>query len=742
MRRVLAGLLALTMLLPLAACGGGGKKPEETAMGRYVERELSMPEGVRQVLALRAEGESALEMVVYMPNEEQPDRWVDLRLVRSEDGGKSWAIQADDLDGKVEEAGEFQMETAAWDGQGRLYLGGYDYGSEEGSTACVLRYDPDGTLTRLPFGLPEDENGALLRSLKAADNGDLLVDCWWSLFHLDGETGEVLYTFTPEDGAVEGYAIRGNTAVVTMGDKLVFYDMETAAEMSTAATAVMVPSANANTTWTRLADFGADNAAYYADAKGIYRAQQGNSMLEQVVDGELTALSTPSFLMQFFAVLEDQFLIVSWSEDRTWHLWQYVYDPDVPTLPGTELRVWSMEEDPLIRQAIGVFQNAHPEVYLSYELGYTGEDAYSWDDAIKNLATELVAGKGPDILVLNGLPLASYEAKGVLLDLSAELKELTDGGEVLPNIANAYLREDGTCPAIPTQFEVPVLHGSTEAIAASTDLEGMADWLEANRDSFNHPLYMTEMDWLLNFYIMPDQEKIYAGDRETLTRFLTQMKRIWDMEQAAPIDDSMSGRPDFDFGALGWSLDSCGIDMGLLCRFEGLYAAHQTSEDKGDGVTETLFGGGYFRPQTVLGVNAATREPGLAKEFIKAALSEPVQSAFVGVGMPVNAAAFELSTQEDKDMARAGFYSTYGTTLTDKDGADVPIFLQVKYPPVEYREEWKAKIKALDTPVTMDGSLQTIIEEETADFFAGKQSLDDVVERLVKKLELYQAEQG
>lgn len=742
MKRYLAGLLALLMLLPLAACGGG-QEAEKPAMGRYMERELPMPEGAKQVLALRTEGESIIEMLVYMPNEEQPDRWIDLKIARSEDGGASWAIQKEGLDEKLEaEMGDILIESAAWDGQGRLYLAGYDRRGEGEYPLCVLRYDPDGTLTLLPIEMPTDASGSMLRSLKAADDGDLLVDCWWSLFHLDGETGEVLYTFIPEDGSVEGYAIQGDTAVLSLDNQLVYYDMETAAETARIPTAVAVQSTNGNTTWSRLVDLGADGAVYYVDAKGIYRAQQGNSMLEQVVDGDLTKLGTPSFLMQDFAVVGDQFLVLAWTEDRSWHLWNYAYDPNVPTLPGTELRVWSMEEDPLIRQAIGAFQKLHPEVYISYEVYYTGEDAYSWDDALKTLATELVAGKGPDILDLDGLPLEAYEAKGVLLDLSAELKELTDDGTLIPSIAGAYLREDGTCPAIPAQYSVPLLHGSSSAMAASKDLEGMADWLEANRDSFNHPLYMDQIDWLLQFFAMPELERIYSGDREAITHFLTQMKRIWDMESAAPIEDSMGGSPAFNFGALSWSIDACGIDMGQLCSFNGLYAAWQTSENKGDGVTDTLFGGGLYQPRTVLGINAQSQSAELAKEFVKAALSEEVQGAAVGQGLPVNAAAFDASTQEDPEMARAGFFSAYGTTLTDKDGADVPIFLQVKYPPEEYRQEWAQRLKTLDTPVTMDGTLQTMLEEETADFFAGKSGLDETVDRLVKKLELYHAEQG
>ena len=41
-----------------------------------------------------------------------------------------------------------------------------------------------------------------------------------------------------------------------------------------------------------------------------------------------------------------------------------------------------------------------------------------------------------------------------------------------------------------------------------------------------------------------------------------------------------------------------------------------------------------------------------------------------------------------------------------------------------------------------EGAVQSILENETADFFAGGETLEDAVERLAKKLELYRAEQG
>lgn len=738
MKRLLSGLLALVMALSLAACGGGEEAPTP-AMGRYIEESRTLPDRVGQVLGLRTDEAGELDLLAFIRREGDEERLADLALFHSADGGETWEARENSAFNRGL-MNQYSQDCAAWDSRGNLWFFGYDYGADvaEGEPAPNLFWfvAPDGTLTELPFGDPGE--GAGPRNFRVADNGDLLVDCWWMLYHIDGETGEIRNQWSFEDGSVEGLDIRGNEAVYCTNDALVFYDMETAKETGRVSTASSVSSANGNSTWTRLTGYAPDGSVSYVDAKGVYRTQTGNSMLEQVVDGGLTSLSTPSFQMQFFAPLADRYLLVSWT-DEAWSLTAFVYDPDVPTLPGQELRIWSMEEDPLVRQAIGVFQKSHPDVYVTYELGYTeGESAYSWEDALKLMATELVAGKGPDVLVLDGMPLDAYAEKGVLLDLSEDFTALES--QLLPYKADACRWEDGTLPAIPLQFDAPVLHAASDAVAASRDLKSMVDWLEANRDSFNHPLSVVGIDWIMQIFTLTDRDRLYAGDRAAWTEFLTQMKRIWDMEQDRTVDDGWGAHPDFGFGALPWSIDAVGIDMGYLCSFDSLYAAWQISQDKGDGETDTLFGQGWFQPRTVLGINARGENTAVAREFLAAALSQEVQGSGVGTGLPVNTAAFDASTQADDDPRRNGHFSTYGTTLTDKDGADVPIYLTINYPPEDYRHAWAEKLKALNAPVLLDGSIQTIIEQETADFFAGKQTLEEAVDRLTRKLALYQAE--
>lgn len=100
------------------------------------------------------------------------------------------------------------------------------------------------------------------------------------------------------------------------------------------------------------------------------------------------------------------------------------------------LRIYSLYGGYEVRQAASLFQGLHPELEVSFETGYTGEDGVTLSDAIRTLNTELMAGEGPDILILDGLPADSYVDKGILEDLT-DLVE-PDKEKYFYNMISAY----------------------------------------------------------------------------------------------------------------------------------------------------------------------------------------------------------------------------------------------------------------------------------------------------------------
>ena len=46
---------------------------------------------------------------------------------------------------------------------------------------------------------------------------------------------------------------------------------------------------------------------------------------------------------------------------------RFTYNPDIPTIPSETLKVYSLEENKMIRQAAVLYQAAYPEVYVDAE---------------------------------------------------------------------------------------------------------------------------------------------------------------------------------------------------------------------------------------------------------------------------------------------------------------------------------------------------------------------------------------
>ena len=288
----------------------------------------------------------------------------------------------------------------------------------------------------------------MVRSFRAADNGDLLVDCWWSLFHVDGETGEVRNAITPKSGSVEGYAVQGNQAVWCREDRLVFYDMEQGEESGEVWSATAVSSSNDNSTWSRLAEFALDGTICYADTTGIYRARQGKQHAgtgggREPHQLEYTLLPHPK-LCCAGGQLSDPLL----DGKRVGSFTLMSMTRKSPLYRGRSCASGPWRKICCCGRPSVCSQREHTDVYISYEIGCAGEEGFNWEDALKSLSTQLLAGKGPDVLDLTGLPWESYAEKGVLLDLSGDLAELSADGELLENIAGACVLADGTCPAL------------------------------------------------------------------------------------------------------------------------------------------------------------------------------------------------------------------------------------------------------------------------------------------------------
>ena len=169
-----------------------------------------------------------------------------------------------------------------------------------------------------------------------------------------------------------------------------------------------------------------ENNLYLGCDEGIYSYKEGEG-IKLLLEGGLCSLADPS-VAKYGMLAEDGpvFLMLLGSGVS-----RFAFDETVPSVPDKELLVYSLKKDRTIQQAVSAYQKEHNDVYVRYEVGMSGDNGLTAEDAVKALNTEIMAGKGPDVLCLDGLPLDSYLSKGMLADLSDTLKAAEEKERVL-----------------------------------------------------------------------------------------------------------------------------------------------------------------------------------------------------------------------------------------------------------------------------------------------------------------------
>ena len=220
--------------------------------------------------------------------------------------------------------------------------------------------------------------------------------------------------------------------------------------------------------------------AFSPDGQSFYRFTQtrGNqrATLTRNTSGgseDLSAELSKTSLLNRFRI--DEQLAVS-NDGRLYafvdgSLRQYVYDPAAAVEPEHTLQVWSLHDSLAVRSTVQRWNETHPDIFCDYTVATDDSDR---DEAelIAELTSKLKRHEGPDVVVLDGMPVDELMEQGLL----ASLNEL-DVSDVYPNLLARYTKE-GTLYAVPGRF-IPWLTGAAEGSEPVRSLEGFADLVES-----------------------------------------------------------------------------------------------------------------------------------------------------------------------------------------------------------------------------------------------------------------------
>ena len=363
------------------------------------------------------------------------------------------------------------------------YTGGGNWDQQEESWAETL-LGTDSTAYKLIQG--EDQNLYLMtvknsqedsqsEETESSESEEVNIDDLIQEWHLyryagEGEAQELYPECLSEEGQREaggffpyyfGVNQEGDPAFMGMGSEIAIYDKDTGKEQYTFPSYMIMNSSDtmADISGNILAvlgnedqdlvlydtqtgeetgaiDFGdqdrgqlcaAGEGTYYlANSKGIFVYKEDGSIVEQIYDAGRGVMGETASSLIFNHFLagenEDFYALYTDYETQKLSICYYYYNGSVTSEVKNELSVYSLYESRMIEDAVRKYEREHPETEVTYEYAVESDGSGNPEDAIDTLNTQLLNKEGPDILLLDDLPVDSYIERGVLEDLTDDVQ--------------------------------------------------------------------------------------------------------------------------------------------------------------------------------------------------------------------------------------------------------------------------------------------------------------------------------
>lgn len=735
--------------------GSENESGDSTAMGRYVETVVDLTECVDTKGLYRLSDDRLLI----------PDSYTG--LLESSDKGTVWEVREEEWFKNITEKKLFVPSFSVGADGTMAVLYDDDKENEDINTVGLI-VKPDGT--QIPFNVQLTEEESWLKEVWVSDTGRVFTAPFGGVIYEIMEDGSSKKFLTVE-ATPQQVEFIGNLMVIDIAhsEALLLYDLETETYVEDEVLSDFVNENYKDRSYSTQDCYdvkffpGEENVIYLAGKKGLHRHVIGGSVMEQVIDGNLSCLSNPSYLLKGMVMLSDNEFIGLFAGDK---VVRFTYDPDIPTVPNDKLKVYSLEENDMIRQAITIFQLENPETFVIYEVGMEADSSVTKDDALKKLNTQIMAGEGPDLLILDNMPVDSYIEKGMLLDLSSFLNSMEEENRPFENIINSF-KTDDKIYTIPCEMQLPVIIGRENYASKAKDLESIADMMEEIRKDNPEKdiLGICSEKGIMKLFSMISEPswKTDEGtvDKGAIEKFLQQAKRIYDAQMDGISDEyieSYESKQDSFMEYYGFKYDESDyirsvswieilgeyaqVNCGAVQWRSDLTTSFSLSKVKGfeDVVLMPLNDGNQkiFLPKSLIGINAASSQTDKAEKMLKILFGKENQTSLFN-GLPVNSIGLEEGTftLSNPDLvSEEGVYQSFGTSNAD----GVHLSLNDYWFDEEQKQFIRDWVKEVNTPYVPDAVLEDAVYGEGIRYMRGERSLSEAVDAIEEKVSIYMSE--
>lgn len=472
-----------------------------------------------------------------------------------------------------------------------------------------------------------------------------------------------------------------------------------------------------------------EDAVICVTAEAVYEYREGKTIRTLSVPDMLNGGNSFNGMSPICRGQDNTYYVSGFAAKET-KLWRLEADKETDK---DVFSVYSLTKNTSISQIAMLFQQNHPELKVEFQVGMEDEAALTRTDAIKQLNTELMAGGGADIIIMDGLSVEKYADMGLLHPIELEQTE----GKYFKNIIETY-HKDGALYAVPIGFWLHAVQGPADMVSEIASASDLCQWIYSNAEKAGLEGYKYTADYNAYFQYTQFIYDAYANsivgdgaaDTEALQAYMDICGKLAETSaQDLPEEDYFTnsilpGAVEIHYNdevkaAAGMVLDA--MDLSAL-----------TEEQKNEEAKYSLYP--MYQPCNILAVNANTAHADIAKEFVEFSLGDSAQKMSVNYFHPVSLERFRSTAQgEGMDADEDGLVAEISL------GGEVESFM-IYRPTDDEIASLEQEIKEMDNVFTDDVILRNIVMEALQSYLSGSAALQDAVSSAENRINLYLGE--
>lgn len=523
-------LLVCMVSMLCCGCGSGGASDEDDAVATFLEYQKAQLD-IGRICGFG----KACDEYICIGEDENGDY---VKLTGSDLNGefRQEKMKTDDL-----LSGDDMISAVYIDDDGSLYLAVSSVREDDSIVSRIVKAGSDGRADILTDGIEGNVDSIRL----TADGESYVAGCSGGIIQCCSMDGKIKYTI--DDGNYTDICIAGDKLVALAERNIAVYSV---ADGSTLENISSFDDAMAEGMERTFSEKGNDALScnnimkYDEDTDQIFM-MLGTGLFEYKLSDKLgirlASLKDSDKVYELWVEDKDTFVAVMGKQESGKNIIVYsaadVYadqESGQDVQENSTVTLYSLYYSEAYENMISWYEGSHSDMTVEYVWGIDDTNGISESEAINSLNTQLLAKEGPDVIIMDGLNVESYEDTGVLMELSQVVEEIkNENPDCLETVMDTYRNDDNSIYAVPAYESFTALVGPKDEINGVDNIQSLVTYM----NGLDSPEFGSDMsfyywecyfDTLYPLYAADIVDLHGAYDENMLRKFLEDLKELYD----------------------------------------------------------------------------------------------------------------------------------------------------------------------------------------------------------------------